>query len=361
MHVRILAARVALEQRVVLELLHRPLAAEELVELRVARRRLERLEHLLDARRDDQPAEDARQQRVGAQPVGAVVLVVALADGVQARDVRLLIARRAGRRGRRRPSARSRPTGRPSSSGRRGKSSSARRADRRPGTSRRCSGCRRACGRAPRAECASGRDTRTAGPASTLRPSFTQTSKISRVAMSRGTRLPYFGIPLFEEVVPLAPRESLCGSRGSCGLRGTHTRPPSPRADSLISRSLSAPGIAVGCTWMNSALPYLAPAWTPRLAAAAGAGHRHRAAAVDQPAAADAHDHRVGREGADLHRHQVLRDRAAAAAVVVEHRAEKIPALVHRRPCPRRASGAPARRARRAVAARSSRRRTPCA
>src|SRR5205807_7029189 len=42
------------------------------------------------------------------------------------------------------------------------------------------------------------------------------------------------------------------GPRFSAGFRGTHTRPPSPRADSLIKRSLSSPGMAVGCTWMNS-------------------------------------------------------------------------------------------------------------
>src|SRR6266849_6104941 len=41
--------------------------------------------------------------------------------------------------------------------------------------------------------------------------------------------------------------------------RGAQTRPPSPRADSLIKRSLSSPGIEVGCTWMNSPLAYLAP------------------------------------------------------------------------------------------------------
>ena len=73
-------------------------------------------------------------------------------------------------------------------------------------------------------------------------------------------------IALFEEVVPLALGNRR-GSRGSCGLRGTHTRPPSPRAVSLISRSLSAPGIAVGWTWMNSPLAYFAPAWKQRLTA----------------------------------------------------------------------------------------------
>ena len=40
-------------------------------------------------------------------------------------------------------------------------------------------------------------------------------------------------------------------------------------------------------------------------------------------------DHQgVGREGADLHRHQVLAHAAAAAARLVDHRAEKIPVLV---------------------------------
>ena len=41
------------------------------------------------------PAVDAREQRVGAEAVGAVVLVVDLADGVEARDVGRVVARRA--------------------------------------------------------------------------------------------------------------------------------------------------------------------------------------------------------------------------------------------------------------------------
>jgi len=44
----------------------------------------------------------------------------------------------------------------------------------------------------------------------------------------------------------------LFGGRASPCFLGTHTRPPSPRADSLINRSLSMPGMAVGWTWMNS-------------------------------------------------------------------------------------------------------------
>ena len=43
-------------------------------------------------------------------------------------------------------------------------------------------------------------------------------------------------------------------SRVSPLTRGTQTRPPSPRADSDMRRSLSTPGMAVGCTWMNSPL-----------------------------------------------------------------------------------------------------------
>ena len=105
-----------------------------------------------------------------------------------------------------------------------------RRAGRRPGTSRRSRGCRRACGRVRRAGCASGRGRRTAGRVSTLRPSLTQTSKISRVAMSRGTRLPYFGIALFEEVVALGLGNRLAdrAGRAACGAprRGRLRRGP---------------------------------------------------------------------------------------------------------------------------------------
>ena len=48
-----------------------------------------------DARRHRQPAEKAGHQRIGPQPVGAVELVIALADGEGPRNVRLLVARRA--------------------------------------------------------------------------------------------------------------------------------------------------------------------------------------------------------------------------------------------------------------------------
>ena len=54
-----------------------------------------------------------------------------------------------------------------------------------------------------------------------------------------------FGIAILEKIVPLG-FGNVARIAGSCGVRGTQTRPPSPRADSLISRSLSAPGMAVG-------------------------------------------------------------------------------------------------------------------
>jgi hypothetical protein len=61
---------------------------------------------------------------------------------------------------------------------------------------------------------------------------------------------------------------------------------------------------------------------------AAGAGHRHRRAAVDQSASARGDHHRVGRKGADLHRHHVLGHDAAAHASAVDHRGQVVQGLV---------------------------------
>ena len=77
--------------------------------------------------------------------------------------------------------------------------------------------------------------------------------KISRVAMSRGTRLPYAGY-FSSRKYQRSDSGIDFGARLSPRARGTQTRPPSPRADSDISRSLSLAGIDVGCTWMNSPL-----------------------------------------------------------------------------------------------------------
>src|SRR5258706_2709639 len=83
---------------------------------------------------------------------------------------------------------------------------------------------------------------------------------MARVATSRGTRLPYLGYHSSKKY-----HRSAAGidfqSRLSPLVFGTHTRPPSPRADSDIRRSLSSPGIEVGCTWMNSPFAYAAPCW----------------------------------------------------------------------------------------------------
>ena len=60
------------------------------------------------------------------------------------------------------------------------------------------------------------------------------------------------GVHALEEVVALLLGDVAAASRLSFASFGTQTRPPSPRALSEMRRSLSAPGIAVGCTWMNS-------------------------------------------------------------------------------------------------------------
>ena len=71
--------------------------------------------------------------------------------------------------------------------------------------------------------------------------------------MSRGTRLPYAGYFSSRKYQRSASGIDF-GGRLSPFARGTHMRPPSPRADSDIRRSLSEPGIDVGWTWMNSPL-----------------------------------------------------------------------------------------------------------
>jgi hypothetical protein len=63
--------------------------------------------------------------------------------------------------------------------------------------------------------------------------------------------VPVAGVLLLEEVVAPALGDVAPGAL-SFASRGTQTRPPSPRTLSEMRRSLSAPGIAVGWTWMNS-------------------------------------------------------------------------------------------------------------
>ena len=79
---------------------------------------------------------------------------------------------------------------------------------------------------------------------------------------------------------------------------------------------------------MNSPLAYLAPAWKQRLAALPVAEDAHRAAAVDQSAATGRNDHRIGREGSDLHRNHVLSDDAPTALILIQNRSQKVPELV---------------------------------
>ena len=88
----------------------------------------------------DAAAENAGDERIRAEPIGAVILVFAFAGGVNSRDVGRLIFVS--------------PTCRPSCNAWPGKLSWVRRADRRREIFRRFRGCLRACGRAFRAECA---------------------------------------------------------------------------------------------------------------------------------------------------------------------------------------------------------------
>ena len=60
------------------------------------------------------------------------------------------------------------------------------------------------------------------------------------------------GVLLLEEVVAVALGDVAPGRAAPSASCGTQTRPPSPRTLSEMRRSLSAPGMAVGWTWMNS-------------------------------------------------------------------------------------------------------------
>src|SRR5437899_8502452 len=60
-----------------------------------------------------------------------------------------------------------------------------------------------------------------------------------------GNRLPYFGYHSSRKYQRSLSGMDL-GSRWSADFLGTQTRPPSPRADSDINRSLSSPGMDVG-------------------------------------------------------------------------------------------------------------------
>ncbi len=61
-----------------------------------------------------------------------------------------------------------------------------------------------------------------------------------------GNKITVLGIPLFKEVEALFAAGMLFQLRASPALRGTQTRPPSPRADSDINRQLIFAGNAGG-------------------------------------------------------------------------------------------------------------------
>ncbi len=205
------------------------------------------------------------------------------------------------------PSARSRPTVRPSNNARPGRSSSGHPADRRPGTSRKSPECRPVCGPTPAAECASDPGRRTAGPArrSTPRSRRCRRSRAWQCRAAPGCRTSDSDLPGSNTA---RCRESRGDCAGPAVLRGTHTRPPSPRADSLISRNLSAPGNGRRMDLNELRVGVLGTLLETAADGTARADHRHRRTAVNQAAAATGDHHRVGRKGADLHRHQILPD-----------------------------------------------------
>jgi len=170
-------------------------------------------------------------------------MVVAFADGEQPGTLVLLIARRSTHRPRRRW-PRSRTTTRHRvMDGREDLHGGGR--GRRPGTARRCRGFPPALCRARRGADGSRRGRRHPIGLDT-QASSRHTLKMARwryrAAPDCRTR-----VSIFEEIVSLVFWNQLRRTR-VCGLRGNPDASPSPRALSLISRSLSAPGMAVGCT-----------------------------------------------------------------------------------------------------------------
>ncbi len=108
---------------------------------------------------------------------------------------------------------------------------------------------------------------------------------------------------------------------------GTQTRPPSPRADSDMRRSLSSPGMAVGWTWMNSPLRSTRPAGRERLRAA-GADDGVCGFAEDGSVAAGADDDGVCGERPGVHGAEIHGGDTAAGAFGVEDGGEELPAFV---------------------------------
>ena len=199
------------------------------VEMSVAGRGLQTLRVLHGIRAGDEASKDARHQRVRAQAVGAVVLVFALAGGVDAGDVRGLLVID--------PEA--------------------------------------AHGVVHARENLHGRDARI--DADKLLVDFENAFQLAveRLGVDVGEvevdhrlavdaevvlvddledfagghiardQVAIFRIPLFEEVPALFFRNGF-GIALVARVLGTQTRPPSPRADSDMRRSLSSPGMQVG-------------------------------------------------------------------------------------------------------------------
>ncbi len=195
----------------------------------------------------EQARKDTRQQRIGAQTIGTVVVVVAFADRIQTFDIGHVVLRVRPLPSHHRRCERNRPTVHPCCSEQLGRFASVRRVDRHLGTSRRFPESRQVCDQVPIWGYGSGPNRRSSDPFrySAHHSRRCQRSLVSRYHAGPNFRIPGIAVPRSNSVRHREYREA---ARGSCGFFGTQTRPPSPRADSLISRNLSLPGIAVGWT-----------------------------------------------------------------------------------------------------------------
>ena len=133
-------------------------------------------------------------------------------------------------------------------------------------------------------------------------------------------------IPLLEEIAPL-------DFRNVAGITGVVRRLGHPDAATLAAGALAHQPQFVGSgnrrrvdlDELSVAIPCTRPVGPAD--GAARADHRHRRAAVEQPAAARGNDDSIRRKGAELHGDKILADRAPAPARIVEHRFQEVPEL----------------------------------
>ncbi len=279
-----------------------------------------------DARRDEQSAEDAAQQRVGAQAIGAMILIVALADGVEVGNIGPLVARRAGDQPARRVSFVVDPQ--PAHGVVDGGEDFHRHFARVDALELFVDFQNAA---ELQVECVS-RDVRqveidaqpVALDAQVLVRADVEDFARGNVA---GHEVAILRIALFEEVIPLGLGNLLGRARILRLTRHPHTA--SLAAGAFAHQpQLVGSGNGRGVHLDELGIAVLGSRLVGAAGGAAGADHRHRRAAIDQPAAPRGDDHRVGREGSDLHGDQVLAHHPAANARLVEDRSQIVPGFV---------------------------------